>query len=405
MADQLQVIGARGAGRRARRRTIVAVLAALALVFVAACSSDGSAGSDGERSSTTTAAAEAVADVSPPDEPGPYQVGRRVVQLEDTSRGRPLTADVWYPADDVTGAAPAIYQFIPGIELPSPSAFADAPLSAEGPFPLVVYSHGSGGLRYVAAWFTELLASHGFVVVAVDHTGNTALDAITGTGTPRDVTAQTRVLDTEFLITDMLARSAAAGDPLSGAIDPERIGVTGHSFGGFTALASASGFASPLGDVAADERVIAVAAMSPASTLLSDAELESVDVPTLLVSGTLDTTTPIDPDTERPWELIPGRPLIRVDIDGAGHQSFTDVCRYQRELATRTDLPAVLLETIDEYALEGCAPELADVDEVQREANRVTVAFLLTHVAGVEGYERYLTPEDAPAGTEVSVKD
>lgn len=53
-------------------------------------------------------------------------------------------------------------------------------MAAPGPFPLVVYSHGNGGLRYVSAFLTEHLASHGFIVVAPDHVGNTAIDSFAG---------------------------------------------------------------------------------------------------------------------------------------------------------------------------------------------------------------------------------
>ena len=58
------------------------------------------------------------------------------------------------------------------------------PCRTKGPFPLVVYSHGSGGQRYVSAFLTEALAARGFVVAAADHTGNTALDVFTKTQLP-----------------------------------------------------------------------------------------------------------------------------------------------------------------------------------------------------------------------------
>ena len=39
------------------------------------------------------------------------------------------------------------------------------------PWPLVVFSHGSGAFRASYIYWTEFLASHGFVVVAGDHPG------------------------------------------------------------------------------------------------------------------------------------------------------------------------------------------------------------------------------------------
>ena len=49
-----------------------------------------------------------------------------------------------------------------------------------GPFPVVIYSHGSGGLRYIASDYTEAIASYRYIVVAPDHTGNTAVDRLVG---------------------------------------------------------------------------------------------------------------------------------------------------------------------------------------------------------------------------------
>jgi len=342
--------------------------------------------------------------VSAPDEPGPYQVGRRVIEINDAARDRALTADVWYPVDQGVTAEKSIYQFIPGIELASLTALADAPASAAGPFPLVVYSHGSGGLRYIASWFTEALASHGFVVVAVDHSGNTALDQVTGAGTPRPVNALNRVQDVQYLITAMLGISATPGEPLSNTMDPERIGVTGHSFGGFTTLGTAGGYSNELGSVPADTRVKAIAVMAPYSELNSDEALSAIKIPSLLVAGALDTTTPIVNDTTRPWDLISGRPLLRMDIAKAGHQSFTDVCRYQDSLSTLPNLPQVFIDVVNEMALEGCTKKLIPIEEAHKITNGVTIAFLQTYVAGKAGYESFLEPKNAPQGTKLQVK-
>jgi predicted dienelactone hydrolase len=380
---------------------VIACLAAACLIGGCTDSSSDTAAQDSAGSSTTE---KAVA-VSSPSQPGPYQVGRRVVEINDAARGRALTADVWYPVEQGVTAPLSIYQFIPGIELASLTALADAPASAAGPFPLVVYSHGSGGLRYIASWFTEALASHGFVVVAVDHTGNTALDSVTGASTPRPVNALNRVQDVQYLITVMLGISATPGDPLSGTMDPERIGVTGHSFGGFTTLGTAGGYSNELGSVPADERVKAIAVMAPYSELNSDEALAAIKIPSLLVSGVLDITTPIVNDTTRPWDLISGRPLLRMDIEQAGHQSFTDVCRYQDSLATLPNLPQVFIDVVNEMALEGCTKDLIAIDEAHAITNGVTIAFLQTYVAGVDGYETYLSPKNAPVGTELQVKD
>jgi predicted dienelactone hydrolase len=375
----------------------------LAVALLAGACSDGDDDAAAEQPTTTTTEAVAPdASLAPPAEPGPHAVGRTTLELDDGSRSRPLVADVWYPADADAVGDPSIYQFIPGIEFASESALAEVPVAADGPYPLVIYSHGSGGLRYVASFFTELLASHGFVVASVDHVGNTAVELVAGGDVDRDQIAYDRVLDVEFLIDQMLAASSAGEGLLSGSVDPERIGVSGHSFGGFTAFAAVGGYTNDLGTVPGDDRIDAVVAMAPASELNSTDELEAVDVPTLLVSGTRDETTPIDPDTEKAWELVSGRPLWRVDITDAGHQSFTDVCSYQ-ELLPTLDAPQVLIEAVDEYASEGCTDELVPIDDAHVLINRNSVAFLLAYVAGESDYEAFLAQE--VPGEVVQVKE
>ena len=181
---------------------------------------------------------------------GPYDVGVTTITI-DTDTDRPLTLDVWFPVDD-TGDAPLNqYTLIPGVYYESPVAVAGAELVvAEGSFPLVVYSHGSGGLRYIASYYTEAIASHGYVVAAPDHTGNTAADRLLGAEADFDVTALNRPNDVVATIDAMLDPSNVG---LVGSIDTESIAVTGHSFGGFTSLAVAGGYENPIGSFVVDE--------------------------------------------------------------------------------------------------------------------------------------------------------
>ena len=255
----------------------------------------------------------------------------------------------------------------------------------------MIYSHGSGGQRFVASDNAELLASHGFVVAAPDHVGNTAFEAVLGTEAPDDQIAVDRPTDTAFVITELLAESEATDTPLAGALDPERIGIYGHSYGAYTALTAVSG----TDDVPPDDRIVAAIAQAPATESITDAQLEAVDVPTMLLSGTADVTTPIADNTERAWELISGRPLYRIDITDAGHQSFTDVCEYQALAPELPDAPEALVTFIDGYAVEGCAPELIDIDTAHEIIDTYTVAFLLDHVAGDESAAPWLGPEYA----------
>jgi predicted dienelactone hydrolase len=252
----------------------------------------------------------------------------------------------------------------------------------------VVFSHGSGGVRFQSWFLMEALASNGYAVVAPEHAGNTSLDQLAGTSDPPGVVAANRPRDVSFAIDEVLARSADPSGPWDGAVDGSRIAVVGHSFGGFTALAVAGGY----DGWGPDERVDAVVPMAAASSLLDDDELRNVDVPTLLLAGTDDITVPLDVASERPWAQISGVPSWRVDVQGAGHNSFTNVCDLYTALVD-AGLPPVLLTFLASAAEEGCAPELIPIDEAHALTVTYVLSFLRTTVGHDARWQRYLSPQ------------
>ena len=192
---------------------------------------------------------------------------------------------------------------------------------APGPFPLVLFSHGNRGVRFQSVFLATLLASHGYVVASPDHHGNTFLD---GVGDP-DV-AVNRPLDMRFVLDEVLARNVTPGEFLAGAIDATRIGMSGHSFGGYTTLALATG-------ALADSRFGAFLPLAPASPF--DATfLGAIHAPILIISGSLDRTTPFDSQQQAPFDLLPsGAPVVGLaNVVGAGHFTFSDVCEVPRNL-------------------------------------------------------------------------
>lgn len=202
---------------------------------------------------------------------GPFPVGVRSGLAIDTDRGdRNLPYEVWYPA------APS-YSGL-DLSIPRQDVFAvgadQEPLRQEavrdaavqhGRYPLIVFSHASFGHRRQASFLCTHLASHGYVVAATDHTGNTAIDfaersrrAAAGdvlTQEERDSYVRQiiadRVPDLRFLLDEMVAR---APHDLTDRIDGQRVGLIGWSFGGWAVLAT----------LEADERVGALVALSPA---------------------------------------------------------------------------------------------------------------------------------------------
>jgi predicted dienelactone hydrolase len=105
--------------------------------------------------------------------------------------------------------------------------YPDPPLGA-GKLPMVVVSHGTGGSAESHIDTAVALAKAGFIVVAVNHTGDNYRD-IGAVGKGTHLVARPRHI--ARTIDYMLARWSRRA-----SIDPEQIGMFGHSAGGFTAL-------------------------------------------------------------------------------------------------------------------------------------------------------------------------
>jgi predicted dienelactone hydrolase len=118
-----------------------------------------------------------------------------------------------------------------------------APDLANGPYPLILSSHGHQGTFHHTVYIHEHLASYGFVVMAMWHPGNTLRDSLL---------VQNQVQQSAFIeafIDSLVLRpqdvrqtldyaEVLAADALIGLIDLERVGVMGLSYGGYTALAA-----------------------------------------------------------------------------------------------------------------------------------------------------------------------
>jgi dienelactone hydrolase len=234
---------------------------------------------------------------------GRFPVGVRTVA--ERRGDRALAIEVWYPAsdehagEDVAPATRDTYELVPGLPTAWQEAARDA-TARPGRFPLVAFSHGYGGHRRQSTFLSTHLASHGYVVAAVDHTGNTILDVMQallvqqagGTypdyRTILDEFIVARPADVSFAI-DRLFDGAGG---LEGRIDRERVGMAGHSFGGWTTLAVTG----------LDRRVRAALPLAPAgggADLPVQQLRESLnlswerDVPTLFIVADRDTLLPL----------------------------------------------------------------------------------------------------------------
>src|SRR5216117_3606102 len=178
---------------------------------------------------------------------GRFPVGVRTTQALDSARNRLFPCEIWYPATaqyagyDFASGTRDTFAVPPRDTLRIQMAVRDA-AAQPGTYPLVIFSHPSGGHRRVATFLCTHLGSHGYVVAALDHSEVLAPELARRDGendeqkTARwDAVIANRVPDIRFLFDHLLSR--AAWDPDT-QLDSARVGIVGHSFGGWTALAA-----------------------------------------------------------------------------------------------------------------------------------------------------------------------
>jgi len=287
---------------------------------------------------------------------GSNPVGVRSVDLTDSTRSRCLALELWYPATAVyqgqdTGAqSKDHYDLLPGFPPQTQDAVRDAE-AAQGRFPLVVFSHGFGGHRRQSTFLCTHLASHGYVVAAMDHTGNTVMDIAMMTmqvmagGQLPDVFTMisdlvvARPADVRFVIDRVLAGEAGID---ADRIDAERIGMSGHSFGGWTTL-KVTGL---------DRRISAALPMAPAggsSPLPADLLRDGLDfawgreVPTLYLVADKDTLLPL-PGMRELLARTPSRNKRIAILANSDHMHFCDSVEAMHELFRTMPPPGPLAE-------------------------------------------------------------
>lgn len=268
-----------------------------------------------------------------------YPVGRRTLQLTDHSRtsgdnGRALGVDLWYPAEE-TAAERSTYELLPGIAYRAAHAQHE-PAARAGQFPLILFSHGRTGMRISYAFLCEALAACGAVVASADHPGDVLVDWLLGSHDDDRTNEVNRVADAHFVLHALLSGDEAVSVDVVNAIDHERIVLAGHSYGAYTAFATAAGSRG----VAAHDRVRAVVGLQSYTRTMSDGLLGRIKQPTLMIVATDDRTTPPDVDAERPWALLRSRPTWRLDLEGAGHHASSDIPLYAELAAHIPDIPA-----------------------------------------------------------------
>jgi len=338
-----------GPTRRRLLGTALAVGAAVPLsVATRASAATGATGSTGT-SATGTAGAGGAANpagfVIPPPT-GPHRVGTVDLHLVDKSRpdplhpgqDYPLMASVWYPARDADRHPPA--QWMPtdlfqpwlanvgfdptGVPVPVTSGHLGAPvLRTERRLPVIVFSHGAHDHRSDTTTVVQQLASHGYVVVTVDHTYDAYTQFPGGPVLVPDFTDPVPMAPSDFaadarFILDCVEQLAAGHNPdvdrrplpdgLLGSPDLDRVGMFGWSKGG-TATALA---------MLADDRIHAGLSFDGPMEPFITTDLHK---PFMMMAAVFTRAT--DPAAEQFWTHLKGWRRY-LQLNGAEHISFTD---------------------------------------------------------------------------------
>jgi len=202
---------------------------------------------------------------------GPYAVGTQLLHIIDAKRidpfaknggPRELMIQIWYPAEISNGAKMAPYReaettslWNARYSLARSRSYSNAPLSrSQERYPVLVFVPSWLGQRTEETFLSEDLASHGYIVVGIDHTYSSTITAFPDGRIVRsrlvareDYSSESafqtfvaaaeeevriRTEDARFVLDSLEERNVQDSRHfLSGRIDLNRVGIFGFSIG------------------------------------------------------------------------------------------------------------------------------------------------------------------------------
>ncbi len=331
-------------------------------------------------------------------ESGPYNIGWVTYDITYDAfeePGRTVRMAAWYPTRAQDGKIARYDNTFNRLDAP---VFDGAEPALDGPLPVLVFSHGNSGLAEQSYYMTEFFASHGWLVIAPDHTGNTWMD---NQGAINLSSALVRPQDVTAALDDIYDRPA---DDILAGLAGDDVVLSGHSFGGFTTLVnSGADFAvdevlmecdsgtidQSLCEVFTptqierarmgyfDDRIDVAIPQTPAGALVFRENLANIPIPTLLMTAERDQTLPNDEEGDPIWDLMGSTDTMRLDLVNAGHFTYSNMCDF---------FP------ID----DGCGPNYIDPVIARQAINAYSMAFARWHLWGVAEDEAIATGAENP---------
>ncbi|WP_138497841.1 alpha/beta hydrolase [Nostoc sp. PA-18-2419] len=321
-----------------------------------------------------------------PSQPGTAQVKVLKLDLNDQKHNRKIPVDVYW----------------------STAATPDKPV--------IVFSHGFGSVRTDLRYLAEHLASHGYVVAALEHPGSNATNVDSALqGKTRVVKPEEflrRPQDISFVLDELEKLNQTANNPLVGKLATTKAMVVGYSFGGGTALAIAGAelqleslkqrckqnlsilslgegmqcIAQELPENSyqlRDTRIKGAIALNPTTSLIfGKTGLTKVQVPTLILTSSADKTTPALTEQITGFDKIPS-PKWLVGVVGGTHLSVKDPSTTMDQIG-QTNTPISGGEVVGEQAAD-----------VRKLVKALTLAFAAQLTPEAKNYAIFLTSDYA----------
>ncbi|MEH2127942.1 alpha/beta hydrolase [Nostoc sp.] len=321
-----------------------------------------------------------------PSQPGSAQVKILNLSLNDQKRQRQIPVDIYW----------------------STAATPDKPV--------IVFSHGFASVRTDLRYLAEHLASHGYVVAALEHPGsneanvNLAFQGKTRVMKPQEFLY--RPQDISFVLDELEKLNQTANHPLQGKLATTNAMVVGYSFGGATALALAGAelqlehlkqrckknltslslgeniqcIAQELPENSyqlRDPRIKQAIALNPTTSLMfGETGLTKIQIPTIVLAGSADKTTPALTEQIVGFEKIPS-PKWLVGIIGGTHLSVKDPSKTLDQIG-QPNTPISGGEVVGEKAAD-----------VRKYVKALTLAFAAQMTPEAKNYAIFLTPDYA----------
>ncbi|MBL9017395.1 MAG: dienelactone hydrolase family protein [Myxococcales bacterium] len=276
-----------------------------------------------------------------PSARGPWPVGARTVTI-----GR-LRAEIWYPATVGAEAGQATVRYdirqalnpsqraiVPDADNPRQDCdcYRDLPLdAAHGPYPVVVFIHGTAGFRHQSVHQATHWASRGFVVIAADHPG-LMLGDLLAQFCPDDPSGTQDLAGDVDKMLQALAAPAGELAFLAGRVAMNHVAVVGHSAGGGAAAAAST-----------RPNVRVIASLAGNTVAKPGPDLERV----LFMGGKQDQVVSFG-QVSTAW-MGSATPRDLVGIAAGGHLVFSDLCE------SKNPAGKDLLAVAQQYNLCGAA--------------------------------------------------